>query len=95
MAAVSLSSRAAVLLLLVTVLVARTAVVQAQLQACANELTALNVCAPFVVPGAPNTVPSAECCGALQGVERDCICNTLRIASRLPSACNLQPVSCG
>ncbi|KAA8533761.1 hypothetical protein F0562_031278 [Nyssa sinensis] len=75
--------------------VALTMVVQSQAQiSCSTELGNLNVCAPFVVAGAANTNPSPECCGALQAVEHDCICNTLRVAARLPSLCNLSPVTC-
>ncbi|KAJ7970000.1 stamen-specific protein FIL1-like [Quillaja saponaria] len=89
---VSLSSQAAVLLLLLLALGMETKTAKAQ--TCASQLTNLNVCAPFVVPGATNTNPSADCCGALQAVPHDCICNTLRIASRLPSQCNLPALTC-
>ncbi|GAB4858218.1 hypothetical protein Ancab_009614 [Ancistrocladus abbreviatus] len=75
---------AALLLLLITL-------TPSQAQTCTAELTKLNVCAPFVVPGA-NSVPSSECCGALQSVQHDRLCNTLRIASGLPSACNILSV---
>ncbi|XP_019059454.1 PREDICTED: protein MEN-8 [Tarenaya hassleriana] len=64
-------------------------------QSCTAELTNLNTCAEFVVPGAANTNPSSECCGALQAVPVDCLCNTVRIASRLPSRCNIPSFSCG
>ncbi|XAR65876.1 hypothetical protein NMG60_11011868 [Bertholletia excelsa] len=66
----------------------------AQAQTCPTQLGNLNVCAPFVLPGAPATSPSTECCSALHAVEQDCLCNTLRIASRLPTLCNLPPLSC-
>ncbi|CAJ1952670.1 unnamed protein product [Sphenostylis stenocarpa] len=66
---------------------------RAQSNACTNELSNLNVCAPFVVPGAA-TKPSAPCCNALQAVDRQCLCNTLRIASQLPSQCQLQSLAC-
>jgi len=62
---------------------------------CPTQLANLNVCAPFVVPGATGTTPTQDCCGALQAVEHECLCNTLRIASRLPSSCNLPPLTCG
>ncbi|CAA2985821.1 Hypothetical predicted protein [Olea europaea subsp. europaea] len=68
---------------------------QSQTQTCSTSLANLNVCAPYVVPGAANTNPSLDCCTALQGLEHDCICNTLRIASRLPVLCNLPSFSCG
>ncbi|XP_065868708.1 protein MEN-8-like [Euphorbia lathyris] len=67
----------------------------AESQACTSQLTNLNVCAPYVVPGSTNPNPSAECCSALQSVNHDCLCNTLRVAARLPSHCNLQPLNCG
>ncbi|KMS99032.1 hypothetical protein BVRB_3g066380 [Beta vulgaris subsp. vulgaris] len=62
---------------------------------CPTQLGNLNVCAPYVVPGTANTIPSSDCCGALQAVEHECLCNTLRVASRLPSSCNLPPLNCG
>ena len=68
---------------------------RAQSSACTAELTNLNVCAPFVVPGASNTKPSASCCNALQAMDPDCLCNTLRIASQLPSQCQIQSLTCG
>lgn len=79
-----------VMLLLVAVLVGQA---QAQPQSCSTQLSNLNNCAPFVLPGATN--PSAECCGALGAVQQDCLCSTLRIASTLPSLCHLPPLSCG
>lgn len=66
---------------------------QAQPQGCSTQLSNLNSCAPFVLPGAPN--PSPECCGALGAVQQDCLCSTLRIASTLPSLCHLPTLSCG
>ncbi|KAK9292251.1 hypothetical protein L1049_020215 [Liquidambar formosana] len=89
---VSLSSKSALLLLLVA-LAAQTQM--ARSQSCSAELSSLNVCAPFVVPGAANTNPSTDCCSALQAVPNDCLCNTLRVAARLPSQCNLPPLNCG
>ncbi|GAB4826384.1 Guanine nucleotide-binding protein alpha-3 subunit [Ancistrocladus abbreviatus] len=89
---VSRSSKAALLMLLL--LIAFTVqLIPSQAQNCPAELNNLNVCAPFVVPGA-NGTPSSECCGALQSVQHDCLCNTLRIASRLPSMCNIPPITC-
>ncbi|KAL8160252.1 hypothetical protein V2J09_001789 [Rumex salicifolius] len=60
---------------------------------CVSELSNLNVCAPFVVPG-NNANPNAGCCGALQAVDHDCLCNTMRIIAQLPSKCNVPPVTC-
>ncbi|XP_076938347.1 stamen-specific protein FIL1-like [Bidens hawaiensis] len=85
--------RQVTLVLLIVALVARTH--GQTVQTCPGQLGTLNVCAPFVVPGSPtNVVPSSDCCVALQSVDRDCLCNTIRIASSLPSQCNF-PVSCG
>ncbi|KAI3800159.1 hypothetical protein L1987_35469 [Smallanthus sonchifolius] len=75
--------------LLVVALVART-----HGQTCPNQLGNLNVCAPFVVPGSTDVLPSSDCCLALQAVDHDCLCTTARIASTLPTQCNF-PVSCG
>ncbi|MCD7472951.1 hypothetical protein HAX54_014389 [Datura stramonium] len=61
---------------------------------CSASLNNLNVCAPFVVPGTTNPSPSADCCSALQSLDHECLCNTLRISARLPSQCNLPPISC-
>ncbi|XP_057774436.1 stamen-specific protein FIL1-like [Salvia miltiorrhiza] len=60
---------------------------------CSSTLSSLNVCAPFVVPGAAAN-PSPDCCGALQAINHDCLCSTLRIASRIPVQCNLPPLAC-
>lgn len=90
---VPLSTKAAVLLLLIIALVAQTHVSVAQ-NTCSASLGSLNQCAPFVVPGNPNTVPSADCCGALAAVPSDCLCTTLSIASRLPTQCNLPALNC-
>jgi len=88
-----LGCQLAVLVLLVVGNVSLMA--RAQRNACTTELSNLNVCAPFVVPGASNTRPSATCCNALQAVDRGCLCNTLRIASQLPSQCRLPTLTCG
>lgn len=77
------------LVLLMVALVAPT-----NSQTCPNQLGNLNVCAPFVVPGSTDVTPSSDCCLALQGVDHDCLCNTIRIASQLPSQCNLG-LTCG
>ncbi|VFQ77579.1 unnamed protein product [Cuscuta campestris] len=84
----------AVAALLVAVLALMMAAVSGQGDTCSAALGRLNVCAAFVVPGAAATTPSADCCAALQGVDHDCICNTLRVASRIPAQCNLAPLSC-
>ncbi|GMH28144.1 hypothetical protein Nepgr_029987 [Nepenthes gracilis] len=88
---VSRSSMAGWLLLLVAVAAMQTT--RSSAQSCMSELSNLNVCAPFVLPGASGS-PSPDCCNALQSVQHDCLCSTLRIASRLPSVCNLPPFSC-
>lgn len=85
---VSLISRATLLFALVGLVV-----VQTEAQTCTSQLGNINVCAPFVLPGAANTNPSPECCTALQAVDHDCLCSTIRIASRLPSQCHLPPLS--
>ncbi|KAG2715797.1 hypothetical protein I3760_03G095400 [Carya illinoinensis] len=90
---VSLSSKVAVLLVLLMALGVQTQIVQAQ--TCAASLNNLNMCTPFVLPGAANTSPSPACCGALQAVPNDCLCSTLRIVARLPAQCNLPSRSCG
>ncbi|KAF4371790.1 hypothetical protein CsatB_002955 [Cannabis sativa] len=66
----------------------------AQAQVCSTQLGNLNVCAPFVVPGASVPHPTSECCVALGALNHDCICNTMRIASQLPSLCNIPAVPC-
>lgn len=68
--------------------------VQAQGTNCSGTMSDLNVCAPFVVPGATNTNPSADCCATLQSIDHDCYCNTLQIAAQIPTLCNLPPLSC-
>nr|AGW52139.1 A9 [Populus tomentosa] len=88
----SLSSPAALLLLLIAL------AVQTQLahsQKCTSQHNSLNVCGPFVVPGAPNTNPSTDRCNPLCAVQHDCLCSTLQIAARLPSQCKLPPITCG
>ncbi|XP_022774238.1 protein MEN-8-like [Durio zibethinus] len=90
---VFLSSQAAALLLLLAVAAVQTQMATAQ--SCSNDLTKLNVCAPYVVPGATETNPGSDCCGAIQSMQHDCLCSTLRIASQLPSLCNLPPLNCG
>ncbi|KAF8008591.1 hypothetical protein BT93_K2302 [Corymbia citriodora subsp. variegata] len=89
------TARATLLMMFLVVLVAvqaQVGEVQAQ-QSCPNQMASLNVCAPFVVPGTSRG-PSSECCGALQAVEHDCLCSTLRVANSLPSACHIPPISC-
>ncbi|OAY30408.1 hypothetical protein MANES_14G028300v8 [Manihot esculenta] len=86
----SMSSQAAMLLLFIAV-AAQTHLSMSQ--SCPSQLNTLNVCAPFVVPGAHGS-PSADCCNALQSMQNDCLCNTLAIAARLPSQCHLPPLNC-
>lgn len=83
-----------VLLSILMTVVLQSQVIESQGQTCSASLGNLNVCAPFVLPGTSNTTPSTECCATLQSLDHDCICNTLRVAARLPSHCSLSPVSC-
>ncbi|CAI9775011.1 unnamed protein product [Fraxinus pennsylvanica] len=93
---VSLSLRPTWLVVLLLLLVAQNHMTLSQAQSsCSSSLANLSVCAPFVVPGATNAAPSSDCCGALQSLDHECICNTVRIAARLPSQCNLPSLSCG
>ncbi|PON50836.1 FHY3/FAR1 family [Parasponia andersonii] len=80
-----------VVLVIAVVVMAQTA----EAQVCSSQLSNLNVCAPFVVPGSANPQPSSNCCSALGAVNHDCLCNTLRIASRLPALCNIPALACG
>ncbi|XP_073018061.1 stamen-specific protein FIL1-like [Primulina eburnea] len=83
-------------LVLVLVLVAQSQMIpQSLAQTCSSTLSTLNVCAPFVMPGAAATAPNPDCCNALQAVDHNCLCNTIRIASRIPAQCNLPPLTCG
>ncbi|KAG5533762.1 hypothetical protein RHGRI_027819 [Rhododendron griersonianum] len=91
---VSLSSRATLVFALIA-LVVQTQAQTYSAQTCSAQLGNLNVCAPFVFPGATNTNPSPDCCTALQAVEHDCLCSTIRISARIPTQCNLPPLSCG
>nr|GMC93005.1 protein 108-like [Ipomoea batatas] len=90
----SILSLVAVVLLVATALQSREAEAQTAADTCATQLGNINVCAPFVMPGMAASNPSADCCTALQSVDRDCICNTLRVSARLPSQCNIPPLSC-
>ncbi|KAI4294984.1 hypothetical protein MLD38_040743 [Melastoma candidum] len=83
-----------ILAVLVAAVIHTQHVQQAQGQSCPSELSNLNMCAPFVVPGSSNLIPSAKCCSALRLVHHGCLCNTLRIASHLPSMCQLPPLAC-
>ena len=85
--------KAGLLAFLVAAVLIMAAAQTAEAQVCTSQLNNLNVCAPFVVPGSSNQ-PSSDCCAALQAVDHDCICSTLRIASRLPSLCNVPALSC-
>ncbi|XP_059281412.1 protein 108-like [Lycium ferocissimum] len=86
------SSVVSLLLFGLLVIVLQSQVIECQSNTCSTSLTNLNVCAPFVVPGAPTA--SAECCAALQSIDHDCMCNTMRISAQIPSQCNLPPLSC-
>ncbi|KAK8537115.1 hypothetical protein V6N13_042065 [Hibiscus sabdariffa] len=90
---VSLSSLAATLVVFLVVVAVQTPTGKAQMS-CTSQLISLNVCGPYVVPGTIETHPSPQCCGALQSVQHDCLCSTLRMASQLPSQCNLPPLYC-
>ena len=70
----SLRSHVAVMSLLVVALGTEKEMAKAQ-STCSNQLSELNVCAPFVVSGASNTKPNGGCCGALEAVDPDCLCN--------------------
>ncbi|XP_018476792.1 stamen-specific protein FIL1 [Raphanus sativus] len=96
MAASSSSSKSSLAMLMkVAMLVALVLVATvADGQSCNRHLSGLNVCGEFVVPGADKTNPSAECCNALEAVPSECLCNTLRIASRLPTRCSIPTLSC-
>ncbi|KAI4378135.1 hypothetical protein MLD38_015660 [Melastoma candidum] len=87
--------RVAALAVLIASMVQMQLVEQVRGQSCPSQLTNLNMCAPFVVPGASAMTPSNDCCSALQSIQHDCLCNTLRIASRLPALCQLPPLTCG
>ncbi|KAJ8771497.1 hypothetical protein K2173_026674 [Erythroxylum novogranatense] len=90
---ISLTLKAtSLLLLLVIALPLQTQLAGAQ--ECSTQLNNLNVCAPFLVPGTSNPNPSPDCCNALQAVPQDCFCNTIQIAARLPSQCNIPPLNC-
>ncbi|KHN31527.1 Stamen-specific protein FIL1 [Glycine soja] len=91
MAAATKSLLSLILLLVVS---HETQMAMTQSSTCSSQLSDLNVCAPFVVPGV-NTNPNATCCNALQAVDRDCLCNTIRIASQLASQCQIPSLGCG
>ncbi|KAI9091085.1 hypothetical protein K1719_028355 [Acacia pycnantha] len=84
---------AVVVLVVAVVAVIGGAEAQGDSSSCMNGVSRLTECAPFVVPG-NNSVPSTECCSALGGVDRDCFCNTLRIAYQLPFQCQLPSFNC-
>uniref|UniRef100_A0A804J7D1 Bifunctional inhibitor/plant lipid transfer protein/seed storage helical domain-containing protein n=1 Tax=Musa acuminata subsp. malaccensis TaxID=214687 RepID=A0A804J7D1_MUSAM len=62
-------------------------------QNCSAALVGLATCASYAVPGS-HGAPSDECCTAMKGVDRVCLCDTLNIISRMPAACKLSPVTC-
>ncbi|XP_019095837.1 PREDICTED: protein 108-like [Camelina sativa] len=92
--AVSSSSSKSIMKVAVMVMLVVMAATVVDGQSCNAQLSGLNVCGEFVVPGADRTNPSAECCNALEAVPNECLCNTFRIASRLPSRCNIPTLSC-
>ncbi|CAE6235814.1 unnamed protein product [Arabidopsis arenosa] len=94
MAASSNSSKSFMKVVVMVALVLVVAATVVDGQSCNAQLSGLNVCGEFVVPGADRTNPSAECCNALEAVPSECLCNTFRIASRLPSRCNIPTLSC-
>ncbi|XP_077248567.1 protein LIM3-like [Tasmannia lanceolata] len=64
-------------------------------QNCSADLINLNPCAPYVVPGSTSTNdPSPQCCSSLEQVNHECLCSTIRIITRIPSFCNLPPITC-
>ncbi|KAF3640846.1 Stamen-specific protein FIL1 [Capsicum annuum] len=83
-----------VLLTILITVVLQSKVIESQGQTCSASPGNLNMCAPFVLPGTSNPGPSEDCCSALQSLDHECICNTLRVAARLPSRCNLSPIAC-
>ncbi|XP_021892231.1 protein MEN-8 [Carica papaya] len=85
--------KSAAVVLFVVALLAETKMGEAQ--TCSTQLNNLNVCLPYVMAaGGTSTSPSTECCSALQAVQHDCICNTIRISSSLPGLCNLPALTC-
>ncbi|KAI3957228.1 hypothetical protein MKW98_012103 [Papaver atlanticum] len=90
----SLYYTSAALFLIFMTLGAEIKSVQSQ-QSCLQDISNLSVCAQFVLPGQGVATPCAECCSALQRVDSSCICNTFRIAARIPSACSLPSLTCG
>ncbi|KAF8380312.1 hypothetical protein HHK36_027794 [Tetracentron sinense] len=80
-----MNSRATLLLLLIAV-AGQTQMARSQ-PSCSTELSNLNSCAPYVMPGTQDTNPGTECCNALTGVDQNCLCSTIRIAARLPTQC--------
>ncbi|CAN0902709.1 Protein MEN-8 [Linum grandiflorum] len=88
----SSSKYSSTLLVLIAVALAAAAVDAQGGSSCPVQLSNLNVCAPFVVPGA--AAPSTECCSAIKSVQTDCLCSTLQITARLPSLCSLPTIAC-
>ncbi|KAI3869431.1 hypothetical protein MKX03_020985 [Papaver bracteatum] len=65
-------------------------------QSCIQDITNLNVCASYFLPGQADALPTAECCSDLQQVGDNCICNTVRMLAGLPRACHLpELLTCG
>lgn len=61
-------------------------------QTCPASLSDLQKCFPYVNSGAPP--PAPDCCAAIKNVDLKCLCSTTQIATKLPSKCNLPPISC-
>ncbi|GAA0184900.1 hypothetical protein Leryth_008415 [Lithospermum erythrorhizon] len=85
-----------VILILAVVVQSQVGLLAEAQQSCSAAAGNLTLCTPFVVPGSSsaNATPSRECCGALQAIAPDCLCNTVRITAHLPTRCNLPPLSC-
>nr|CAD1840733.1 unnamed protein product [Ananas comosus var. bracteatus] len=88
------SSKVAVAVAVLLVVVAARVPTAAEAQNCSTQLAGLVNCAPYVVPGVSSGQPSKQCCSALGAVSHDCACSTLGIISRLPAKCGRSPVAC-
>ncbi|KQJ99259.1 non-specific lipid-transfer protein C4 [Brachypodium distachyon] len=71
------------------------AVAEAQQRECVPQLNRLLACRAYLAaPGAAAAAPSAECCGALAGISRECACSTMAIINSIPSRCGVSQVNC-
>ncbi|VVB07328.1 unnamed protein product [Arabis nemorensis] len=91
----SLKSFATILLVMFLAMRALETGPMVRAQVCGDQLTAVQVCAPLVLPGAVSPAPNSNCCTALQATNKDCLCNALRAATTLASLCNLPSFDCG